>query len=631
MGPPQDLTAAVSNLDLHTNSVKPTADQCLAHLKILEAFHQLREDVATTDGLYGLHDHFAGTLHPGQAPSAQRAQLLLKIREKRWAIYVTKATHRFQKWWHKTSPLSSPEQQYSGLLHQYKVFGQDNDRMTITDENIPPLDVDPWRNYSEGNFGRGYTDPGFEMVCSGCHVSSNHDTLKVHKFKTDCKMLVEKNRPLPGTVLNARGRPQPPEGNDTMETHSPLFPNRLIRALQSPLLEQLDRSWPSLNDVRKVIETGLKNTDVLQKSRGGIFPPSRKEKLAVRKMMSHYWSNSSVFALDLVGAVIRQGTFIEKMHAIDWLHSPAARSTMDRLLLKYDRFIYILAHNPGRTTVPTLDVDLAWHTHQLSPPNYYRHTVSKADRFIDHDDKIPSITLSAAFEWTSKVYQTMYQEAYSECTCWYCAAIRESHTSAATRHIFSRSTQKKIEAKLSNTNDGDLKSPPHISAHSAIDPKDFGLSMLVSMKNAKLDRMYEKARKRAEKKGQHPPNRGDAPAAGYTNAYGVPIDEPVEVRSPLGRAQRPCAPEGLGVVAVGMGAEEAEEAEETEEEVEEGTGAAGEGMGEVEVEVEEVVEDDGVQGEGLEVKVTGQDFDCLTISIEGASGDRLFKRRSLAG
>ena len=88
--------------------------------------------------------------------------------------------------------------------------------------------------------------------------------------------------------------------------------------------------------------------------------PGRAEKVAIRKMMASYWYNSSPFALDLVGAVIRQGSFIEKMHSINWLHSPALTSTMSRLIKKYERYFTIVAEYPSQVVVPTLDVDLAW-------------------------------------------------------------------------------------------------------------------------------------------------------------------------------------------------------------------------------------------------------------------------------
>ena len=58
------------------------------------------------------------------------------------------------------------------------------------------------------------------------------------------------------------------------------------------------------------------------------------------RMMSRYWSNNSPFALGLVDAVMRQGVFVDRMHAIDWLHSPALLGTMDRLITKYPRFVH---------------------------------------------------------------------------------------------------------------------------------------------------------------------------------------------------------------------------------------------------------------------------------------------------
>jgi hypothetical protein len=79
-----------------------------------------------------------------------------------------------------------------------------------------------------------------------------------------------------------------------------------------------------------------------------------------------------------------------------------------------------MKRNPSQMAVPTLDVDLAWHTHQLSPSRYYKHCLDNTRRFIDHDDKVDQDMLSHQFEWTSKTYQEYYGEVYSECTCWYC-------------------------------------------------------------------------------------------------------------------------------------------------------------------------------------------------------------------
>lgn len=170
----------------------------------------------------------------------------------------------------------------------------------------------------------------------------------------------------------------------------------------------------------------------------------------MRKIMARHWNNPSPFALDLSGASHRQGVFVEKMFQvsgrgrrkkrkrsepltratrtsfqIDWLHSPAARETALRLISKYNRFMELVCGNDsGHMCVPTLDVDLAWHTHQLSPRAYYQHTVTRCGRLVDHDDKVPEDKLSDDFAWTAAKYEAQFGEPYSECTCWYCEAVR---------------------------------------------------------------------------------------------------------------------------------------------------------------------------------------------------------------
>jgi hypothetical protein len=105
-------------------------------------------------------------------------------------------------------------------------------------------------------------------------------------------------------------------------------------------------------------------------------------------MMSRYRDSHLAFALDLATAVIRQGSFVEKMRR-DWLHSLTISSTTSRLLLKYERFFTIGEKNPNIIVVPILDVNLAWHTHQLSPRDYYSYyLIRRTKKFIDHDDKI---------------------------------------------------------------------------------------------------------------------------------------------------------------------------------------------------------------------------------------------------
>lgn len=135
---PSNLTAAFSNLNLDSAGSVPTKDRCIAHLKLLEAFHQLREDIATADGLFGIKD----SLVTADISQQEQAAVLLKIREKRWAVYVARAASRFETWWEKGI------QPGSRMLCQVDIENgawsrDDAERgaevLTFTSDNLPPL------------------------------------------------------------------------------------------------------------------------------------------------------------------------------------------------------------------------------------------------------------------------------------------------------------------------------------------------------------------------------------------------------------------------------------------------------------------------------------------------------------
>lgn len=291
--------------------------------------------------------------------------------------------------------------------------------------------------------GSGYGDGRLDYCCTSCLTHVNKELLSVAKFCRDSANLLNKGYPMPGTTLKpATGKPDFWVSTTNEPWDPRTFPNRMVRfALARQiqgLLESPDpEKPPTMEAVRSMVDDVLQRQNLLSKvyelrtSRtlvNLIIPPLAKA--AIRKMMYQYRRNFSPFALDLCGAVIRQGVFTEKMCKIDWLHSPTARDTMGRLCSKYQRFIKIMGMDRTKIAVPTLDVDLAWHSHQASPFAYYRYTVGFLRRYIQHDDRIEDDKLSAGFEWTSKMYQTTYNEVYSECTCWYCESVRASHISS---------------------------------------------------------------------------------------------------------------------------------------------------------------------------------------------------------
>ncbi|KAL7788272.1 hypothetical protein V8C37DRAFT_388540 [Trichoderma ceciliae] len=405
-----------------------------------------------------------------------------------------------------------------------------------------------------GTIGSGYGDGNFSHQCPTCNKTVNKELLALSKFVQDSTLLLSKAVPMPGTVLDVTsGKPEIIPPPPLAQIHARTFPNRMIKLeLRIKILELVNPALinsrsPSMADVRDLIERTTTNDQAVRRidsdtSRLGRRPVRREAKIATRKMMSRYWENFSPFAIDLCGAVMRQGVFIDKMVKLDWLHSPSAWATMSRLVTKYGRFATMMKKNPNKMVVPTLDIDLAWHTHQLTPKDYYAYTVGKMGKFIDHDDKIEENELSKWFEWTTKTYQDLYGEVYSECTCWYCEAIRDSHGSRIGK-LLNVSSGQKVADSFHDSGSASLCPPDnsaHISAHNSVKtletPERAKVAAYARARQMlKLDESYRKASKRAEKKGRALPPKDQYydhwGYSYYSNHHPSPTNPP---QTPLG-------------------------------------------------------------------------------------------------
>ena len=129
-----------------------------------------------------------------------------------------------------------------------------------------------------------------------------------------------------------------------------------------------------------------------------------------------------------MSAVIRQAVFVDKMNHFLWLRSPSlVAGTLPRAQTKYRNYFALFKRFPGETMVPTLDVDLFWHSHQLTPARYFNYCFSVAGRFIDHDDKLPTGILDDGFERTCARYAEAFgpESEYGGCFCWPCELERD--------------------------------------------------------------------------------------------------------------------------------------------------------------------------------------------------------------
>ncbi|KAM0719262.1 hypothetical protein Q7P37_005167 [Cladosporium fusiforme] len=616
--PPPDYTAGFANLSLSDapTSDIPDVNETIAHLKVLESFYVLKQSISSMDGLFGIDN--ARILDLARSSSLENNEkaddLLPKLAEKRWAVYVARAVDRFNAWMSAFAPVESLPNMAelvrdgtAGLIVEPHYVKQS--LPPIERANLPPIDVlmvwhaymlnprayledcirlgrmalwnvrMPWNAIAacinastfkleagaatEGDFtrltgrywdnlvdddvkkvkcpncqtistvpwttcgnfepevegtphtlgenvdamlgsGMGYCDRDLSTICMKCETRITHNVLRAGRFREDVEQLLTSSTPMPGTILGLRGIPfkvdiyTDPHWKGVFTRVNALLSRGLgQKILDQPNLcgEGLNQSMARIRDtIGETITDNRKYMKAVRDSASGRL--TRLERVGFRKMMGRYWENSSPFSIDLVGAVIRQGGFVEKMHNIDWLHSPALPATMARLILKYERFVKLMSQ-PDQMAVPTLDVDLAWHTHQLNPPSYFKYSLHNTRQFIDHDDKVATTKLDTAFAWTSKTYEKTYGDKYSECTCWYCEAIRESNTSSATR-IFSMKGKEKLHDV-----EQDPKKSVHISAHNAVNPSDDPeYTNSVTAHAAKLEAVYQKACERAKKKRQ---------------------------------------------------------------------------------------------------------------------------------
>ena len=144
---------------------------------------------------------------------------------------------------------------------------------------------------------------------------------------------------------------------------------------------------------------------------------------ALQALIHSFKSASSVLAKDLKAAVTRQSAFVDKMNSRLWIRSPALDYTLRKARGRYEKYLQLYKFHPGTMFVPTLDIDIVWHTHQCSPASYFTSTQELAGRFLNHDDGIAKEILGNGFLDTKERWRVRFGEEYTVCGCWDCEAL----------------------------------------------------------------------------------------------------------------------------------------------------------------------------------------------------------------
>lgn len=92
---------------------------------------------------------------------------------------------------------------------------------------------------------------------------------------------------------------------------------------------------------------------------------------------------------------------------------------------RYKGFLYLFAKAGGKGIflVPTYDIDLMWHTHQLQPVAYNRDLLTLTGKLLPHDDtddsRAEGAKLTTGFQDTKKLWEETFGSPYEKAGAMY--------------------------------------------------------------------------------------------------------------------------------------------------------------------------------------------------------------------
>ncbi|KZP09938.1 hypothetical protein FIBSPDRAFT_759154, partial [Athelia psychrophila] len=455
--PDHDAHILPESFQIGANRIKGllvTPSQLQGHLRLLERFSDLRQQVESIEGNQDFRI-------PASAQALEP--------ELRWTWFVTLAVDRFERWakamqYNIAVDESLPPLDVAMVWHAYLLnpgwYSEDTTRIpelsslmtqsgTFTEAivrgdeahifNAPPSEarIQAWVKTTSSPFdpldsaaitlnrtfqcpecrsavsapfitadGKGYAQKNFSIDCpsSTCGLCDiNKSKLGVFKFAHD---ISTPGRLLAGTVYT------PTDAADTARgalvtnaiMHGAPF-NTKIKFPATGMLWGIEHQALFYRLCKGSPATLMTFAGAAMKDGGG-------------KLIMGAYTDDSIFSIDLVGAVLRQGSFVKKMQVLRWtepgfFHDPEDEVVLQHSVARYHRFIDLIASSPGAFFVPTLDIDLAWHTHQLFAGKYMKNMKKYVDRYVDHDDNLEEGHLSTSFDFTCRAWQSRFYVAYT--------------------------------------------------------------------------------------------------------------------------------------------------------------------------------------------------------------------------
>ncbi|KAF8191589.1 hypothetical protein K438DRAFT_1591187 [Mycena galopus ATCC 62051] len=275
--------------------------------------------------------------------------------------------------------------------------------------------------------GTGYLQQKFQKRCiaPACGFEIRRDSLALRKFAKD----LATTRPDMETAELLAGTVHTP--SDVLNLGHGKHVKKTILNSHTPSLRRPTGSTKTVISDKEYADFLMEKGDYkLEKVREILAMKMKAPRWGklINRIMSAY-VDDKIFSVELVGAathhpiqILRQGSFVTKMHKLQWTKPGFFDSAEDEIALqhaiaRYHAFLDLMSSSPASFFVPTLDIDLVWHTHQLMATNYSKDTIKYVGRFVDHDDKVEESQLATSFDLTCRGWKSRFGVQYTHCGC----------------------------------------------------------------------------------------------------------------------------------------------------------------------------------------------------------------------
>ncbi|CAL1714287.1 unnamed protein product [Somion occarium] len=372
----------------------------------------------------------------------------------------------------------------------------------------------------------GYLQTKFAITCSSCRKHITKEILAISKFAQDLVMVVDpegapfkhgKQGYLAGSVSTAA---DPFNAKAAVLVKNALLNNKVL--FPKPMPASIH--WHEMRT--KILKRTDSSISILHREVTACIRLPRRR----NRILSAYIDDLP-FSIELVSAVLRQGSFIDKMHDFAWTEPGYFDDAVDEVVLvhaiaRYHAFLDLMSSSPTALFVPTLDIDLAWHTHQMMGGNYSDQCVTYIRKLVDHDDKIEENYLANAFDITCRAWQERFKIPYMHCGCPLPGdTIGQKLTRLTNRLSISRLSDP-TGTSLHPPNHTDALSATHPSEHNSVELNSPSATAARKARLQKLKQRRERDAKKVEqgKMDKEAYDRGSAHDAAFL--YPVPFYYP---------------------------------------------------------------------------------------------------------